>query len=60
MKSYTIVTTTEALLERTYTIEAESEGQAIQFMKERKVSPTEKIETNPYGEEEIQFVGEIQ
>jgi len=60
MKSYRIVTTTEALIERTYEVKAETEGQAIQFVRERKVSPTEKIETNPYGEEEIQFLGEIQ
>ena len=59
MKSYRIVTTTEALLERTYEIQAESRGQAVQFMREGKVSPTERIETNPYGEEEIQFLNEI-
>ena len=60
MKRYRAVTTREALVENIYFVDANSEGEVVNLIRTGKVQPeSTKVETNPYGEEEFNYLSEI-
>lgn len=60
MKQFRAVTTREAIVENTYFVEADTEAEVINLIRTGKVKPdSTKVETNPYGEEEFNYLSEI-
>lgn len=60
MKQFRAVTTREAVVENIYFVEANTEAEVINLIRTGKAKPdTTKVETNPYGEEEFNYLSEI-
>jgi len=60
MKQFRAVTTREAIVENIYFVDADTEAEVINLIRTGKVKPhSTKVETNPYGEEEFNYLSQI-